>query len=75
MSKPVFTTWEEVAEKIETETIFDHKDAELLVSFFRSAGAPVGVYGERLCELVGKSWNFMMADMLMFCLYDEFMGG
>ncbi len=55
------TTWDEIAERIATETIYSRKQATKLVSFVKGYGADANKYGKRLVDLIGTSRTYKEA--------------
>lgn len=62
------TTWDKIAERIATETIFNYKQAMDFVSNFELYGANADVYGERLLKCVSSACSYnsaiVFADMV-----------
>ena len=65
-----FEAWQEIAEKIATETIYNHEQADEFVQDLALHGADAAKYGERLYNAVCKTSYYKLAriraDMVFF---------
>lgn len=73
MSKPNYITWEQIIEKIATETTYNHEQSKEFVDMFVLNGAPATEYGERLYNEVSSTCFYLHARTKSLILLEAFL--